>query len=245
MLLNLEPDHIDRHDDVRGVPRRQAAHLRAPGPRTTSPSCRAASAAFPGAARRVEFSGADPLPGRAAHPGCAQPRERRRGDCRGARRRYRRRGDRARRLRALRGRRAPDRADRGGRRRPLRQRLEGDERRRGAAGARVVPGAPLHVILGGLGKHESYAPLAAALGAGRPRLPDRGGGAGDRRRARRRRRAVRAMPGTSRQRWPEPQKRQRAAMSCCSLRRVRASTSSRATRSVGRSSGGWSQKLHE
>ena len=54
------------------------------------------------------------------------------------------------------------------------------------------PGARLHVILGGLGKHESYAPLAGGARAGRPRLPDRDGGAGDRSRARRRRRAVRA-----------------------------------------------------
>ena len=43
------------------------------------------------------------------------------------------------------------------RRRALRERLEGDERRRGAARARVVPGRRLHVILGGRGKDEPYA----------------------------------------------------------------------------------------
>ena len=30
VLLNLEPDHLDRHGIVRGLPRREAPHLRAP-----------------------------------------------------------------------------------------------------------------------------------------------------------------------------------------------------------------------
>ena len=36
VLLNLEPDHLDRYDVVRGLPRREAAHLRAGAARRSS-----------------------------------------------------------------------------------------------------------------------------------------------------------------------------------------------------------------
>ena len=78
-----------------------------------------------------------PAAGRAADPRRAQPRERRRRDRRRARGRRcptRRSPTRS----NVPGCRAPHRGGRDRRRRPLRQRLEGDERRRGAARARVV-----------------------------------------------------------------------------------------------------------
>ena len=54
MLLNLEPDHLDRHGVVRGLPRREAADLRA---RAGRRSCRAGSGLD-----GIEFAADDPLP---------------------------------------------------------------------------------------------------------------------------------------------------------------------------------------
>ena len=89
VLLNLEPDHLDRHGTFEALPRREAARLRArrrggrPGGRRP--------------ARNVEFSAEEPLPAEPRIPGAPQPRERRRrharprgrrprgGDRRGAR----------------------------------------------------------------------------------------------------------------------------------------------------------------
>ena len=38
VFLNFSEDHLDRHGDARGLPRREAAHLRQPGPVATSRS---------------------------------------------------------------------------------------------------------------------------------------------------------------------------------------------------------------
>ena len=169
VLLNLEPDHLDRHGTFECVRRREAPDLRAPDARTTPRSCRAASAPVPGAARRVEFAARRPAPGRAAHPRAAQPRERRRRDRRRARGRHRRRRDRARRCAPSRA--SPHRIElvRELARRPLRQRLEGDERRRCASRARVVPR-----------RRACTSSSAAAASTSRTRRSPRRSGPGDR-----------------------------------------------------------------
>ena len=160
VLLNLEPDHLDRHGTLRGVPRREAAHLRARP--ATSRSCRAASA-VPSGHRRVRRRRR--AAGRAAHPGRAQPRERRRGDGCGACRRDRRRRDRrgAARLspasRTGSSRRASCAASATSTTRRRRT-----SRRHGAALAAFD--APLHLILGGSRKDENFD--AARRGARRP-----------------------------------------------------------------------------
>ena len=79
--------------------------------------------------------GRRPASGRAVHPRRTQPRERRRRDRCRPRRRHSGRRDRDR-SPHLPGRPAPHRGSRDGRRCPLRERLEGDERRRGAPGDR-------------------------------------------------------------------------------------------------------------
>ena len=86
VLLNLTPDHLDRHaslEDYRAAKLRifenQAAEDVAVVPRGFGP--------IPGDAPRVEFAARRPAAGRAVHPRRAQPRERRRGHGRRARRR--------------------------------------------------------------------------------------------------------------------------------------------------------------
>ena len=122
---------------LRGLPRREAPHLREPGRRRRRDRP-AGFGPMPGEARRIEFAGDDPLPAEPLIPGAHNrenaaaataaaraagvPDER---DRRGAANVPRRR--------------APDRGDRHDRRRALRQRLEGDERRGRAARARLVP----------------------------------------------------------------------------------------------------------
>ena len=126
ILLNLEPDHLDRHGSFEAyrdaklrIFENQGAEDVAVVPRGFGP--------VPGEARRIEFDADDPLPAE-PRPRAAQPRERRRRDRGRARARRRRRADR-RGAADVPGRPAPARAGRRGRRRPLRQRLEGDERR--------------------------------------------------------------------------------------------------------------------
>ena len=101
-----------------------------------------------------------------------------------------------------------------------------------------VPGRRLHVILGGRGKAEPYAPLAASVQARRPRVSHRRGGGRDRRRARPRPGVpnldARRSPG--RARGPRPG-RQRPATSSSSRLRARASTSSRTSRRAATRSG--------
>ena len=68
MLLNLEPDHLDRHGTFEWYATRSCGSSSS-RPRTTSRSSRAASARFPGGATRVEFAGDDPLPAEPLIPG--------------------------------------------------------------------------------------------------------------------------------------------------------------------------------
>ncbi len=126
VLLNLEPDHLDRHGTFEAY---RAAKLRI--------FERASVAVVPRGLRPSgdRVRGRRPAPGRAADPRRAQPRERRRRDGRRSRGGHRRRRDRRGAADVPRDR-APPRAGRRGRWRPVRERLEGDERRGRAAGAR-------------------------------------------------------------------------------------------------------------
>ena len=150
VLLNLEPDHLDRHGSFEPY---AAAKLRmferqtgedtavVPAGLRCGSGCRPASRVP--CRRRAS--------GRAAHPWAPQSRERCRSDCRRASRRHLRRAI-AQALRTFAG--VPHRIElvrerRGG---ALRQRLEGYERRRRLRAIASFPGSRLHVILGGRGK---------------------------------------------------------------------------------------------
>ena len=161
VLLNLEPDHLDRHgtfeayrdaklrifenqraDDVAVVPR-----------------------GFPavGQARRLEFSGDDPLPAEPRMPG-AHNRENAAAAAAAARAAGVSDEQIAKALRTFPGvaHRLEEIAEIGG------VRYVNDSKATNAAAARraiAAYDAPLHVILGGLGKNESYAELAADLRA--------------------------------------------------------------------------------
>jgi UDP-N-acetylmuramoylalanine--D-glutamate ligase len=165
VLLNLEPDHLDRHrtfeayrdaklrifenqggDDIAVVPR-----------------------GFPavGEARRVEFAGDDPLPAEPRMPG-AHNRENAAAATVAARAAGASDEQIAQVLRTFPG--VPHRleevAEIGG------VRYVNDSKATNAAAARRAVASyeePLHVILGGLGKNESYAELAADLRAKRAR----------------------------------------------------------------------------
>jgi UDP-N-acetylmuramoylalanine--D-glutamate ligase len=161
VLLNLEPDHLDRHasfdayrdaklrlfacqseDDVAVVPR--------------------GFGAVPGAARRIEFSGDDELPGPLRLRG-AHNRENAAAATAAARAAGVSDAAIARALASFRGveHRIEDVGVVGG------VRYVNDSKATNVAAAlRAVASfdEPLHVILGGLGKNESYGPLAAALG---------------------------------------------------------------------------------
>jgi UDP-N-acetylmuramoylalanine--D-glutamate ligase len=164
VLVNLEPDHLDRYD---GFDEYAATKLRlfrlqteddiAVVPRGFGP--------VPGAARRVEFAFDDPLPAEPAIPGIHN-RENAAAATRAARAVGISDEDIARALRSFRGvaHRIEQVAEVGG------VRFVNDSKATNVAAAlRAIDAlrpATLHVILGGRGKHESYAPLAAALGPG-------------------------------------------------------------------------------
>ena len=138
VLLNLEPDHIDRHGTLAAYTDAKLRIFENQGPDDVWRSSRAASGRFPGAARRVEVAGDDPLPAEPLIPG-AHNRENAAAATAAARAAGIGDDAIAEALRAFRGVEHRIEEIARGRRRPLRERLEGDERRRGAAGARVVP----------------------------------------------------------------------------------------------------------
>ena len=155
VLLNLAPDHLDRHGGLERLPRRQAAALRRPRSRATWPSSRAPLAATgPAPARRLYQEarrartrppgppGACTSPGRAWWPGgtrCParppQPREPMAAAALAPHAGARRRGDR-RRAGGLPGRGPPPGGGGRGGRRALRQRLQGHQPRGGHGRAR-------------------------------------------------------------------------------------------------------------
>jgi UDP-N-acetylmuramoylalanine--D-glutamate ligase len=161
VLLNLEPDHLDRHGSFEAyadvklrIFERQGAEDTAVVPR--------AFGAIPGAARRVTFAADDDLPAEPLVPG-PHNRENAAAATAAARaagiddaaiadalRRFEGVPHRIELVRELRG-----------------TRYVNDSKATNvAATLRALasfPDARLHVILGGRGKHESYAPLGAAL----------------------------------------------------------------------------------
>jgi UDP-N-acetylmuramoylalanine--D-glutamate ligase len=164
VLVNLEPDHLDRYDDFEAY---AATKLRlfalqthddtAVVPRGFGP--------IPGAAERVEFAADDPLPAEPAIPG-RHNRENAAAATLAARAVGVSDDDIARALRGFRGveHRIEEIATVDG------VRYVNDSKATNVAAAlRAVDAlrpATLHVILGGRGKSESYAPLAAALRPG-------------------------------------------------------------------------------
>ena len=140
LLLNLEPDHLDRHGTFDAY---RAAKLRI-FERARRRSCRAGSPLTQLPTDNCRVRGDRRSARRAAHRRAAQPRQRRRSHRRRAGGRHRRRCDR-RGAAVVPRRRAPAGAGRRTRRRAVRERLEGDERRGGPPGARGLrdgAGAP-------------------------------------------------------------------------------------------------------
>ena len=189
VLLNLEPDHLDRHgtferyrDAKLRIFENQTAEDVAVVPRGFGP--------VPGAGAPGRVLGRRRVARRAADPRRAQPRERCRRDGGRSSGWSRRRGDRGR-ADVLRGRPAPARARRRDRRRPLRQRLQGDEHRSCPARAdgvrRAAPPDPRRLAQG-----RALRRVRAGRREGRRRhgLSDRRGGRAARRRSRLRERAV-------------------------------------------------------
>ena len=229
VLLNLEPDHLDRHALVRRVPGREAPHLRAR---------RNGGRAAGQRARRPDVRGRRP----AARPSRASPA---RTTARTRPRRPSRRAPRGSRtarsreaLRTFPGveHRLELVAELGG------VRYVNDSKATNVAAATRGLAAydePLHVILGGSLKGEDFATLAACARVERSRgLPDRGG---------RRTRSTRALVGSrdparavrrSRDgRRGGGSQREQRARSCSSRRRARASTSFATSSTAARSSG--------
>jgi UDP-N-acetylmuramoylalanine--D-glutamate ligase len=164
VLLNIEPDHLDRHGSLGAYAEtklrmfeRQSADDTAVLPRGFG--------AIPGAARRVEFAGDDELPAEPLIPG---PHNRENAAAATAAARAAGIGDGAiaDALRTFEG--VPHRIE-------LVRELRGVRYVNDSKGTNVAaalralasfPGSRLHVILGGLGKNEAYEPLAAAFKAG-------------------------------------------------------------------------------
>jgi UDP-N-acetylmuramoylalanine--D-glutamate ligase len=164
VLLNLEPDHLDRHgsfDSYAAVKlrifERQSSEDTAVVPRGFTP--------VPGTGRRVEFDASDELPAEPRIPG-THNRENAAAATAAARAAGIAADAIADALRTFAG--VPHRIE-------LVRELQGvryvnDSKATNVAAAlralASFPGSRLHVIVGGRGKAEPYAPLAAALGSG-------------------------------------------------------------------------------
>jgi len=160
VLLNLEPDHLDRHaslevyrDAKLRIFARQSGDDVAVVPRGFGP--------IPGSAQRVEFSGDDELPGPLCLPG-AHNRENAAAATAVARAAGIADEAIARALESFTG--VEHRIEDVGEARGVRY-VNDSKATNVAAALRAIASFddPLHIILGGLGKHESYAPLAGAL----------------------------------------------------------------------------------
>jgi UDP-N-acetylmuramoylalanine--D-glutamate ligase len=161
VLLNLEPDHLDRHRDLETYARTklrvfecQAREDTAVVPRGFAP--------VPGAARRIEFAADDDLPAEPLIPG---PHNRENAAAATAAARAAGIDDDAiaRALRTFEG--VPHRIELVGELRGVRY-VNDSKATNVAATLRALesfPDARLHVILGGRGKREAYEPLAAAF----------------------------------------------------------------------------------
>ena len=162
VLLNLEPDHIDRHDTFETYRDAKLRIFEQQGPEDVAivPS---GFGSIPGAARRIEFSGTDPLPAEPRIPG-AHNRENAAAAAAAARAAGIGEEAIAEGLLSFAG--VEHRIEQIAVVRGVRY-VNDSKATNVAAALRALasfPGARLHVILGGLGKHESYAVLAEALG---------------------------------------------------------------------------------
>ena len=157
VLLNLTPDHLDRHGDLDAY---RAAKLRIfenQGPDDVAVVPRG-FAELPGSARRVEFAADDPLPAEPRIPG-DHNRENAAAATAAARAAGIDDAAIAEALAHVRRRAPPPRAHPRSRRRALDQRFQGDEPRGSRARPRRLP-AGLRVILGGSLKGSSFTGLA-------------------------------------------------------------------------------------
>ena len=161
MLLNLEPDHLDRHGTWEAYRDAKLRIFENQGPDVAVVP--RGFGEIPGRARRVEFSADDALPAEPRIPGehnqnaaAAVVAAREAG---AARSRSPTRAPRVPRSAA------PPRGGRGDQRRALRQRLEGDECFGCAAGDRVVRRGRSTSSSAGSARNESYDELAADLRA--------------------------------------------------------------------------------
>ena len=163
VLVNLEPDHLDRYVEFERYAATKLRMFELQTPEDTAIVPRGFGP-VPGAAQRIEFSADDPLPAEPAIPG-AHNRENAAAATRAARAVGVSDDAIAEALRTFRG---------------VEHRIEtiatvagvryvNDSKATNVAAAlraiEALRPAPLHLILGGRGKNESYAPLAAALGA--------------------------------------------------------------------------------
>lgn len=164
VLVNLEPDHLDRYEDfdAYAATKLRMFELQDEGDTAVVPR---GFGAIPGDARRIEFAADDPLPAEPLIPG-AHNRENAAAATLAARAVGVADADIGRALRSFRGveHRIEDIATVGG------VRYVNDSKATNVAAAlRAVDAlrpATLHLILGGRGKNESYAPLAASLRRG-------------------------------------------------------------------------------
>jgi len=164
VLLNLEPDHLDRHgsfDSYAAVKlrifERQSSEDTAVVPRGFTP--------VPGTGRRVEFDASDVLPAEPRIPG-THNRENAAAATAAARAAGIADDAIAEALRTFAG--VPHRIELVRELRGVRY-VNDSKATNVAAALRALasfPGSRLHVIVGGRGKAEPYAPLAAALGSG-------------------------------------------------------------------------------
>ncbi|HEX2426787.1 MAG TPA: UDP-N-acetylmuramoyl-L-alanine--D-glutamate ligase [Gaiellaceae bacterium] len=161
VLLNLEPDHLDRHRDLETYARTKLRVFECQSCEDTAVVPRG-FAPVPGAARRIEFAADDDLPAEPLIPG---PHNRENAAAATAAARAAGIDDDAiaRALRTFEG--VPHRIELVGELRGVRY-VNDSKATNVAATLRALesfPDARLHVILGGRGKREAYEPLAAAF----------------------------------------------------------------------------------
>jgi UDP-N-acetylmuramoylalanine--D-glutamate ligase len=160
VLLNLEPDHLDRHGTFEAYRDAKLRVFENQGPDDVAVVPRGFGE-IPGGARRVEFDAGDPLPAEPRIPG-AHNRENAAAATAAAREAGASDEQIARALREFPG--VPHRLEEVAEIRGVR--YVNDSKATNAAAARRAIASfdePLHVILGGLGKNESYTQLAADL----------------------------------------------------------------------------------
>jgi UDP-N-acetylmuramoylalanine--D-glutamate ligase len=162
VLLNLEPDHLDRHASIDAYRDAKLRLFARQSEDDVAVVPRGFGGPVPGTARRIEFSGADDLPGPLRLRG-AHNRENAAAATAAARAAGVADDGIACALASFAG--VEHRIEEVGAVRGVRY-VNDSKATNVAAALRALASfdEPLHVILGGLGKHESYAPLAAAFG---------------------------------------------------------------------------------